>query len=85
MAVLSAGACVHGHDESADDHYSANATDSVSTSAAGSAAATASSYASAGKNTQTFFLDSVPGGVFECAAFLIILGEAVSRSMLRDL
>lgn len=51
--VLPSGAGVNGHDESADDHSSADAADSVSPSATGPVATTASSDAPAGK---TLFL-----------------------------
>ena len=37
--VCRAGASVHGHDESSDDHSAADAADPVSASASGSAAA----------------------------------------------
>lgn len=47
--MLSLGSCVHGYDESTDDHSSADATDPVSPSAPGPAAATAGSNATAGK------------------------------------
>lgn len=46
--MLSLGACVHGYDESTDDHSSADATDLVSPSAPGPAAATAGFNAPAG-------------------------------------
>lgn len=52
---LSPGACVYGHDESTDDHSSADAADPVPPSAPGSAAATTGSYATAGKNTHLHF------------------------------
>lgn len=66
VPVLSLGACVHGYDESTDDHSSADATDPVSPSAPGSAAATAGSNATAGKTHSrthacTLWLDPVPG------------------------
>lgn len=53
VLLLLLGTCVHGYDESTDDHPSADATDLVPPSAAGPAAATASFNATAGK-THTF-------------------------------
>lgn len=66
MPLLSLGACVHGHDESTDDHSSADATDPVSPSTPGPAAATAGSNATAGKtlihtHSLSLWLDPVPG------------------------
>lgn len=66
--ALFLGACVHGHDESTDDHSSADATDLVSPTAPSPAAATAGSNATAGKThthihtpKHTLCLDPVPG------------------------